>query len=169
MRQYERDTLPGVHRELGDGGQVLAAQLHGGVQPEGVRPGGRSQVRPAAPDPGHQVAVVEPQPQVHAHGHAARQALDDAHHVRRVAAQRHAVHHSHLALVGVPVALQDQGVVAVAAVGGRAAGRGSQQPPSGLLVVQEGGEAGGGVEAGQAEPVDGAVAADQGGGVQITQ
>src|SRR5690606_40600536 len=75
--------------------------------------------------------------------------------------RRHEVDHPDGAGGGVPLALQDERVGPVAApVGHRPAGR-AEPPVAVAVVAEQTGEAGGGVEPGQAEPVDGTVPADQ--------
>ena len=76
--------------------------------------------------------VVEPDHELGAHLHAALESLDDAHDVGLRLARRHEVDDADPARVGLPLALEDQRVVAVAAIGRRprALGASSQRPCS---------------------------------------
>ena len=148
---------------------VLPVQRHRGAQIDGVGSGDRREPVVAAAHPGHHVAVVEAQPQVHAHGHGAGDALHDAHHVGGVPAGWHEVDDADRSLLGVPFGCQDQRVVPVVPSGRLIASGGGQAPPSGVGTAEQCGEAGRGVEPWQAQPVHGAVAADQGGGLQVAE
>ena len=76
------------------------------------------------------MAVVEPQPQVHAQGYAPADAFDDADDVHCLTADRHEVDESYGSLIGIEFGFQHHGVAAVSAAR-RAdwAGR-SDQPPT---------------------------------------
>ena len=89
-----------------------------------------------------------------------REALDDPDDVGRIVTRRHEVEHAHRALVRLPRRLEHERVLEVAARR-RAAGRGCEQPAAVVLVAEQRGEAGTGVEAGEAEPVDRAAAVDE--------
>jgi hypothetical protein len=67
--------FPGV--ELGFDTQKAAALRNGRGQPDPVGPGDGLQLTVVAPDPGHDPAVVEPQPQLRAHRDRAPDALHD--------------------------------------------------------------------------------------------
>ncbi len=134
------------------------------------RPGRRSPVAAVcAAHPGHDPPVVEAQPQLHAHRDGAVEALDDAYDVGRPVRRRHEVDDADRPVGGLDSRSR-----------GRASRRGSGggracTDPSGAIrqrplssLAEEGGEAGGRVEARQAQPVDGSVAADERGGVQVS-
>ena len=145
-------------------------ERHRGAQPDGVGPGHRAPAAPStAAHPGHDVAVVEAQPQVHPHRAPGR---DTPSTIRTTSGAsprgRHEVDDPHRAVGGVPLGLQHEGVAAVAPPGARAARRPARAASGRRSVVAEQrGEAGGRVEPGQAQPVDRPVPADQGGGLQV--
>ena len=115
----------------------------------------------ALPDPWNDAAVAEADRQLGAELDTALHALDDAHHVGRPAARRHEVEYPRdRAVLRLPRGLEDERIVEVA-TGVRGRNRRSEEPAAVLGVAEEGGEAGSGVEAGEAEPVDGAAAVDE--------
>ena len=78
-----------------------------------------------------------------------------------LAARRHEVDDADDAVVGRPRRLEDERVVAVAPLRSPRRVVGREQPAAVLGRAEERGEAGAGVEAREAEPVDRAVAADE--------
>src|SRR5581483_12137337 len=94
--------------------------------------------------------------------------LDDADDVGRLPARRHEVEHADGALVRLPGRLEDERVVEIPAADRAALGR-REQPASVLRAAEERGEAGAGVEAREAEPVDRAAALDERRGLQIAE
>ena len=136
------------------------------AEAEAVGAGDRDASVIDAPHPRDDVPVVEADDELRAHLHAAPDALDDAHDVRRTVARRHEVVDAHGAVVVLPRRLEDEGVTAVS-TRRRAAGRRREQPAAVLGVTEQRGEAGAGVEAGEAEPVDRTAAFDEGGGLQV--
>ncbi len=161
----ERDLLALLDRELRVRAELLAPRAHFGLaaQPDRVRTGDGHPVSVGPAHPRDDRAVVEAQPQIAVHGDPAADALDDAHEVGRPVALGHQVGDADRAVVGLPLGVQHQGVRAVGASGaGTLRVLGGEAPVAVLLVAEEPGEAGGGVEAGQTQPVDGAVRADQG-------
>ncbi len=167
--QHERHLLAGPDGELRAGALVLTEGVHPGrhPQPGRVGAGHRDPVVVGAPHPGHDPAVVEAQPQLPGHLHRAAQTLHDPDQSRVAVALRHEVDHPNGPGGGLPVTLQHQRAVQVAAP--RALpGPGGREPPAAVpLVAEQCGEATGGVETGQAEPVDRSVPADQSGGLQV--
>jgi hypothetical protein len=119
-----------------------------------------------AADPRHQRAVVEADDQLHAHRDAPLTAFDDADHLGH--AWRHAVHHGGDACLRLELGLEHERVAAVRTSHAPDLARRGQTPATVVGGTQQRGEAGGRVETGQAEPVDRAVAADQGGGLAVT-
>ena len=161
--EHERDEVAGGNLKLGDGRQTLAARGDRSAQLQGVRPpyGLEAAVTVAAADPGHDRAVVEADHQLHPHRHPSTDSLDQADHVRRLAARRHAVDHPDDALSRGEVGLQHQGARLVAA-GDACAGAGRRDPPAAMLrFAEQGGEAGRRVEPRKAQPVDAAVPSHQ--------
>ena len=110
-----------------------------------------------APDPRDDAAEVEAQDQLHPHADAALEAAGDAHDVGRLVADRHRVDDLEHAVGGVEVGLEHERALAVAALGPLDVVGGREQPAPVRLVAEQRGEAGGRVEARQAEPVDRAV------------
>jgi hypothetical protein len=165
--EHERDLVPGFQLELRHRREVLAAGGAARDQVDGVGAGDRGHPVLDGPHPRHDAAEVEAQDQLHAHGDAPAQAARDAHHVGRLVADRHRVHHLEHAPVGVEVGLQYERVVAVAALDVVGVGRRREQPAAVRRVAQQRREAGGRVEARQAEPVDRAVLADERRGLRV--
>ncbi len=166
---HEGDLVALADGELRMGGEVLAVGVHFGVaaEPHGVGSGDRHPGAVDAPHPGHHAPVVEAHPQPAVHLHPAGDPLDDPYHVGPLVPLRHEVDHLDGAGRGLPDRLQDQGVVEVAAVGaGGVAARGDL-PVTVVRAAEQRGEAGGRVEARQAQPVDGTVRADQRRGLQV--
>ena len=113
-------------------------------------------------DPGHDRAVVEPDDQLHPHRDPAAPPLDTADEVMPPPARRHAVDHGDGPVVGLELGLQDERTLMVPAAGGADGAGGGQEPAAVLGGAQQGGEAGGRVEARHAQPIDRAVARHQG-------
>ena len=165
--ERERPALPGRDLEVGHGGEALAPERQVGGEREGLGPRHRVDPVRGSAHPGDHRAVVHSHHQLHPHRHGAPAADDLADQDRRALALGHAVDHRHRAVGGLEVRLEDQGAVAVPAARGSAAVAGGQAEPAVLGAAQQGREAGGRVEAGQAEPVDGAAARDQGRGLAV--
>ncbi len=158
----EVDGLAGRDLEFGHGVQVLTAKRHGGAQADPVGAGhGLQRAVGIATHPGDDGAVIEAEDQLHAHPHPPALAHDKADQVRGRASQRHEVDERDDTLVGLEAGLEDQGARAVTP-GDSGRAHGCDQPASVLGAAQEGREAGAGIEAGPAEPVDRAVGPDQG-------
>src|SRR5690554_2545683 len=83
--------------------------------------------------------------------------------------QRHEVGHAHPAAIDFELGAQHQGILLVMALHLVWRLFGGDLPEAMLLGAQQLGETGGGVEAWWAEPVDTAVAPDQGGAAQIAK
>ena len=162
-RQHERQPLARRDGERRDGGEVLAVHLDRCLQRDrvGSRDGDPRVVADDPPHPGHDRAVVEPDHELHADLDLAVEALDDPDDVGVTAARRHEVDDADAARVGVEVELVHERAVAVAPLHAAHAARGCEQPAALALVAEQGGEAGAGVEARDAEPVDRAVAAHE--------
>ena len=165
--EYEGLPLSCLDAELRHGFHVLARELYRRGEFQGIRARRHQQHLVAAPHPRDDGAVVEAHHQFHAQRDAAAHAFDDAHDVPAFIRERHIVDQPHAALVGVDVGLEDEAVVAIAAADAQHRPRRRDQPPPMLRPPQERGEAGRRIEARKAQPVDGAVLANQGGGVTI--
>jgi hypothetical protein len=123
-------------------------------------------------DPAHprdHRTVVEPDHQLGSHLHAAVEPFDDAHDVGLRLARRHEIDHADTPRRGLPLALEDQRVVAVAPR--RRVGRagGSKQPAAVLAAPEDRAEAGARVEAGEGQPVDRPVAAHERRRLQVAE
>src|SRR5215212_3768333 len=90
-----------ANTEVGDGSRILPTQLHRRAKPHrvGTRHGHQICIDPTYP--GHDVSVIEPQPQVHAHGYAPADAFNDADDVHGLTADRHEVDQPDSSLIGV--------------------------------------------------------------------
>ncbi len=148
-------------------------RLGGGVEPHGVRPRDRHQALADPVHPRHDPPVREAHAQGRAHLDAAAEPLHDAHQLRGAVARGHEIGHADGTARRLPLRLQDQGVSAIAAPYGGGGlllvgVGGAQSPEAVLLGAEQSGEDRRGVEAGQAQPVDCAVPADQGGGLHVS-
>src|SRR5215469_6322537 len=173
--QHERRAVAGFHIKGGLVGHVLADAMDRAVEADRVRSGDGPDGVALAPYPGHDLAVAEPEAKCRFHLDAAADTLDDAyHHGCRVIARRHEVDDANCAAHGVPGRLEDQRVALVlpadvtAPVHRPFADRWAYSPAAVVLVTQQGCEARVGVEPGQAQPVQCTIAADEGGGLHVT-
>ncbi len=159
-RQRERHPLALGELEFRDGGQVFAVDGSGCAEAERVRARGRDARVVHAPHPGHDPAVAEADHELRAHAHPPREPFDDAHDVRRVAAWRHEVDHADAPLCGLPLGLENERRVAVAADRARRLDRRDEPAPV-TPVSEQRREAGVRVEAREAAPVDRPLAMDE--------
>src|SRR5215471_2328720 len=142
------------------------------AETQGVRPGDRDArvllVRALA-DPRDDAPIVEADRQLRPELNAALDSFDDAHDVGRLAARRHEVEHARdRAVLRLPGRLEHKGVVEIAAPARRGCRR-REQPATAVGAAEERSEAGARVEAGEAEPVDGAAAVDERRRLQVTE
>ena len=158
--ERERDALARVHGEVAHGPEVLSADGHGRPQPEGVVSADRADPVGLAAHPRNPRPVVQPEDQLDAHGDGAALTLD--HPDEGVRLDRHAVGQHDDTLVGLELGLEDQRARPVAPAHGAHGDRRRDLPPAVLDRPEESGKAGRRVEARNAEPVDGAVPADEG-------
>src|SRR5262249_45238926 len=117
VREDEEHALARADFELAHRRLVRAAQRCFGAQHGLVGPGDgayAAAVREAR-HPGHVLAVVEAQDELHAHRHAPTVAPHDAHDVGHGAAYGHEVDHGGAAVRGLELRFEDQGVRAVGA------------------------------------------------------
>ena len=163
----KRHAVAGAQRELRHRRQVLAARLDRRAQGQRVGAGHGEQRVVEASHPGHYAAVVEADGELHAHRNAAAHPLHHAHHVRRNGARGHEVHQPHRSLVRLELRVEHERPLAVGARAAPDLALRRDQPASVALASQERGEAGRGVEARHAQPVDRAVAADEAGGLRV--
>ena len=107
--------------------------------------------------------VVEPDDELHAHGHTARDALDDPNQRGMVRPQWHAVDHPHHTVTSVEVRLKDQRVRPVTPDDLMDVTDRCDLPVAMLPPSEQRREAGAGVESGEAEPIDRPVGPHEGG------
>ena len=111
------------------------------------------------------MTVVEAHDQLASHCHRTAHALGDAHDVRCLAAGRHEVDHADDAVGGREQRLEDQRVVAVAALDLLDPGLRRDDPAAVFARAEQCCETGTGVEAGEARPVDRALVVNERGGL----
>jgi hypothetical protein len=158
----ERQAVTLGDLEVGHGSEVLAVVLDWGPQHQGLGAGDGQQCLADPAYPGGQAPVVEADAQLHPHRYPAPDPLDHPDHVGVGQARGHEVDHPDGAVLGLELGLQDQAVALVATPDPLdPAGRGDPPVPV-ALVAEQGREAGAGVKARKAQPVDRAVAAHQG-------
>jgi hypothetical protein len=161
-----------VDGELGGGVEVFSVNGNGSVKDGDCGTGDGANSVFNCRDPGDGAAVVETQGDCHGEIHAAANALDDADDVGIasgvVLADGHEVDEADGTVIVFEDGFEDKGVVAIFACGFRAFSRGGDFPVAVFLGAEQGGEAGRGGKVRPAEPVDGALAVDEGGGFAIT-
>src|SRR5688500_3782647 len=118
-------------------------------------------------NPGHDRPVIETDGELHSHFDLALLPLDESDEVRRLMAERHEIDHGERAGLCLELGFEHECAVAVPAC--RACWRSGwgNLPPAVLGCTQKGGEAGGRVEVGKAQPVDRAIAAHKGRGLAV--
>ena len=159
--QHKRDAVAFRDGEIRHRGQIFAARFNRRAQDQGIGPGDRFEPAVAFAHPGNDVAVIEPDDQLHLHPHAAAQAFDDADDVRIFSARRHEIDQPHRAFGRFDFRFEDQRVTPITA-----ARRGDfslrEKSPSPIFpVAQERGEAGARIEARKAKPIHATIAADE--------
>jgi hypothetical protein len=167
-RQLERQGLAFGDREVAHRAQILAADVD--RRAEAPRIGARGGQKPVvgAADPRNPGPVGRPEHEIHAHRHASASPLDHADEIRHPRARRHAVHDGDDAGLGLELRLEDERVGTIAPPAAPAQiGRRRQEPAAVVGRPQQRGEARRRVEPRNTEPVDGAVAADERGGLAI--
>ncbi len=170
----EGDPVARPHREGGPGRQVVAVDGDTAHELEGVRTGDERERAVEPADPGHRRPVVEADDQIQRHRHGAAHALHHPHQVGSRPAYRHAVREADAAFVAVEGRLEDERAGPVApldpqAAAARAVGRRRRDLPASVrAIAEQRGEARTRVEAGQAQPVDRAVAPDERGRLGVS-
>src|SRR4029453_2899075 len=147
--------------EFGDSRRILSTKLDRRAKPNRVGTSHGHQICIDPTYPRHDVAVVEPQPQVHAHRYAAADPFDDADHVHGLTADRHEVDESYGSLIGVEFGLQHHGVAAVPAARRADWAGWRDQPPTVFFGAKQSSEETPGVEPRYTQPVDRPIAANQ--------
>ena len=146
---------------------VLAHERYRAVQLDGVGPRHGPDARIGLDHPRDLGAVLEADKHFGHHFHLPRQTLHPAEHTGAVVPRRHEVSYAHKSLRSVPFLDQDQGPLLVMAPLGCSRPLGGEQPSAVVGSSQEGGKAGGRVEAGHAQPIERTVPAHQGGGMGV--
>jgi hypothetical protein len=153
--ERERQALAGAHREVRLQARVVPVGLEGhrAVERERVGPRGERGVVAFALDPRQELAVGEAHAEVAAHLHLAFDADDDANDVV-VRAGRHEVDDLDAPAVAADLGLEDDRLRLVMLIDAAHPRRGTQRPVAVLVAAQELSEAGIGVDARHAHPVD---------------
>ena len=163
----EGDLLALAHRQLGHRAHVLTVRVDPREKCEGVGARGGRQEAVMACHPRHHVAVAEPDAQLHAQGHLAAHALDDAHHLGVVLTYGHAVGQPHDALGRLELGLEHERALPVAPPHGGDLTCRRDAPEPVVLGAEQGREARPRVEVREAQPVDRAVGPDKGCGAKV--
>jgi hypothetical protein len=162
VRKHEGNGLGGLDDEFADRCEVFCAQCGRGAQDQTLRTGNRTEcavVQPA--DPRHRRPIVEPRHELGAKNHPPRPPGHDPHKIPALC-RKHEIDHCRTAGVGFEVGFEDEGAGTIRAA--HAAGRvlRGNEPSAVVWCPEQGGKAGSRIETRPAEPVDRAVAADQG-------
>jgi hypothetical protein len=162
--ERERHRGASADAELADRGEILAAQLDRRAQLDRIRAGNGTDAEVLAPDPRHDRAIAKAHDQLHAHLHPAAHASHRAHDVYAflIVGERHEVGHNDRAILSLERGLEDGGAGQVAPLRALDFAVRRDQPAAVMAVAEQRCETGIGVEARQAQPVDRAVAPDQG-------
>ena len=160
--EHERNGLAFADGKIAYCLEVLPAQIDGRAQQRHIGAGDslHRAVR-GARHPRHRRAIVEAQHEFAAHGELPAPPGHDAHEMVRPLPHRHEVDQRGRAIRGFEIGLQDERIVAVAAGDARIWIGGSDPPAAVLRRAEQGCETGRRVETGPAQPVNGAVAANQ--------
>ena len=165
--EHERGPLTPAKRELRDRRLVLSAHLDRGAEADRVGAGGGDVSVVDTAHPGDDSPEVVPDHELRAHRDVALERLHDPDDVRELGPWRHEVDRAHRALVRLEDRLEYQRVGAVAARVASHRRRGCQQPAPMVGVAEKRREAGAGVEAGKATPVDRTLAAHERGRLKV--
>ena len=140
---------------------VAALVLDGRAQEHRVGAGDGEEGSVERAHPGHDRAVVEAEHELHPHLDTSTDSFDDPHEIGLRLARRHEVDEPHGTVVGLQLGLQDERVAPVLAARRAELARRLDRPVAVLCVAEQCGEERARVEARQAQPVDGAVTADE--------
>src|ERR1035438_9357134 len=157
--QNERNLLPLRNGKSSARFQVFAKQFNRARKEQAVRTCYRLQTSIGYPaHPGDNGSVVEAQRQLHLHIDTAAYAADDSDNVLTPAMASHAVNQQHCSLRGGELGFENQRALPAAPLYARMFGFWANRPAAIFRCAQQCGQAGGGVETGKTEPVDGAIA-----------
>ena len=148
-------------RELRGDRAVRDVEIDGGAQGERLRSGHGDGTAGHGADEGNAVPIVEPRVQLQLHWDAPAQPFDEADDVGTSFPGRHAVDDAHRTLRRLEVRFQDQRPWPVTAIDTRRGDGGSNQPSTVVFIAEERRETGRRIEARKAQPIDGAVIANE--------
>ncbi len=153
----------------------FAAQRDAALEAHAVRTGDGADTRVRLAHPRDDGAIVEANDELGAHRHAPAQPANDADDVRRplsplrASRQRHAVGDRDRALRRLERRVEDQRAGPVRARDALDGDAGCDEPAAVLGLAEQRGEARGRVEAGETEPVDGAIPPHEGGRLAVAE
>jgi hypothetical protein len=165
--QDERHAISLADGELRIRAHVAPLLLDRRAEQDGVGTGDRDERPLERPHPRHDRAVVEPQDELHAHVDASPDPFHDPYEIGVRLTGRHEVDEPDDAGIRLELALEDERVVAIAPRQRSKLAVRLDRPVPVLRRAEESGEERPRVEAGEAQPVDGAVAADERAGLEI--
>src|SRR5437867_12113159 len=152
--EQERDALTFGHTEIGYRGQVLPARLDRCMKIQRIRTRNGRKHALQLPHPWNHQTVVEADHELHVHGHLPANALHNADHIWCALAGRHAVDDPHRTVFRFELSFQNEGARPIAPANSPYVADRAEYPPPMPLMTQKGREAGAGIKAGQAQPVD---------------
>ncbi|MEY9737151.1 hypothetical protein ABH985_004940 [Bradyrhizobium ottawaense] len=113
--QHEGYRLAGLHLEIGNRGQILAASLDRRAQHGHILAGDGHQRMVDPPHPGDIETEAEADDELHPHLHRAADAADQPHDVGRLAARRHEIDQRDGAALRLETRFEDESVAEIAA------------------------------------------------------
>jgi hypothetical protein len=157
-----------VDLELRNSGEVFSAMLHRSLQHQlvGAGNGTQSTVRQTG-NPWNDLAVTEPDPQLHSHRNRSLDASYNPKYIACSAATLHAVNQRDSAVRRFEICFENESAFAITALYTNVIRLWRNQPSSISGVAQQCGETGRRIEAGESEPIDTAVRAHERGGCAI--
>ena len=159
--QREKLALPGRDHEIGGRLEIMILQMHRRDQLQVIGPGDRGKAGLDPSHPRNNGAIIEANDQLHRHPHLPALPLDDANHIRRLCPHRHAVDHRDGAVGCFVFGFEHERTFSIASARRLNFADRGQQPPPTLRAAEQCGKTGAGIKARQAEPIDGAVAANE--------
>ncbi len=164
--QNERDAVAFGDGERRDGAEVATLVLDRSAQEHCVWAGDREQRSVERAHPRDDRAVVEADDELHLHLDAPADAFDDPDEVGVGLPRRHEVDQPHGSVVRLELGLEDERVASVLPARGAELTGGLDRPVAVLLVSEKCREQRARVEAGEAQPVDRALAAHERGALR---
>ena len=156
------------NREFADGRQVLTDEMNRSAQHDHVGTGDSPQHAVLEPsDPGNDCTVAEPQHELGAHGHLAPLANHETNHARTRSGQRHEIDQRDCAVAAFEASFQNQRIRPITTAHNGPAVPRRNLPVSVAIGAEQRREAGVGIEARPAQPIERAIARHQSGGLAI--